>query len=246
MKTVSLLLAMVSVTTWAAEPAEILVANQMKVQGGKIIKQFDSKETGLAGFVVETSQGDRIPMYADKQGRYLLTGLLVDSKGRNLSALDATAHIPTAPKADLVKIVEAGSLVRTGNPKAKKIVYVVGEPNCGWCRKQHFELKQIEDIEIRWLMIGFNPDGEEKAAKIIAAKNPVGALAATYESGEPGDVPVNDDIRAKVRENQVISKRMGVQGTPFMFYKDAKTGEVVTAPGAMLGDRLKAWIDGIS
>lgn len=245
MRLLSLLALVFTTNLAAAELAENFVANQMKLQGGKIIKQFESKETGLVGFVVETSQGDRIPMYADKQGRYLLTGLLIDSKGRNLSAIDASMHIPALPKADMVKIAESGTLVSTGKTRSKKVVYVVGEPNCGWCRKQHFDLKQA-DVEVRWLMIGYGQEGEEKTARILSAKDPSHAIAANFESGDPGDIAVTDEVRAKVRENQVLAKRMGVQGTPFLFYRDNKTGEVVTAPGAMLGDRLKAWLDGIS
>ena len=98
-------------------------------------------------------------------------------------------------------------------------------------------------VQLRHIPVGIlKPTSAGKAAALLAADDPEKAMArheANYRSG--GIAPMDnvpEALQQKVAANNVLMSDLGIQGTPGIFYKDAKS-TIQVRQGVPQGELLK-------
>lgn len=84
-----------------------------------------------------------------------------------------------------------------------------------------------KDVQVRHILLGvLTPTSEHKAARILAADDPVEALEAGFREGgiEPLKA-IPTEIYHEVGDNNLLMSEVGGQATPVVFYRD-RNGKV--------------------
>lgn len=206
--------------------------------GLKIVRQFPAG-SGLTGWVL--SQGGNYSLvYTTADGKTLVAGVLVDGKGRNLSALHEDQYLPkpdfTAAFAQLDKsaYVAEGSAT---NPKS--VVYAFVDPNCPYC---HFMWRAVQPYEaaglqVRWIPVAtLGPTSMPKAIEVLAAPDKTAAFRRMEENhGKPWTDTGKTErshpaVAAAIRANGALMNRFGIAGTPGVVWRD-RNGKVQVKSG---------------
>ena len=197
-----------------------------------IIKQFNAVGN-LQGFVLEPKQGPKQKgiIYADKYGRYIVTGGIITADGKNITQLDNQKYIvdAAAPKA----FAEAAKTnwFMAGKKSAPHKTYMIVEPNCSACHLAYEKMKPAIDsgqLAVRFIMVAFlRPDSQGKAAAILDAKDQAAAFATdekgfdmSKESG--GATPektISAATKAKIQANLKFMQENGFSATPVILFK---------------------------
>lgn len=241
-----------------AGPAEDLVA-KMAQPGGQIVNTFET-EVGLKGFVVQHQQTKKTAIiYVDPEGKFLLSGLLFDGQGNNLTSAQYDTLVPKPDQTALLKDAEKAAWIEDGKPDAKAVIYALGEPHCGYCKLFYQQTRAAVtkgDLAIRWIMIGFDPAGKQSAASLFTASDKAKSLYDTFARDQSGRAltpfvpmtvamsprPPGEAPAAAVARNEAFAVANNMGGTPYIVYRTA-SGSVEALPGApqpgQLADILK-------
>lgn len=157
---------------------------------------------------------------------------------------------PSAPWAqgdDAWKQLERSAWIADGRPEAARVVYVFTDPNCPFCAKLWADARPwvaSGKVQLRHVIVGIlTSTSPAKAAALLAAKDPVRALAA-YEGmhapamakalaegarprplGDEGLTPmatIPPKIAEKLEANARLMSSFGLPATPGVVWRDAK------------------------
>lgn len=197
-----------------------------------IVKSFPS--TGnLEGFVVEPLKGpkQRSIVYADKDGRYMLVGTVVDANGSNLTQKDFDTYIALDQGSKIFAAAQKTNWVQEGKDSAPHKMYIMIEPNCSACHMMYKDVAPLiasGQLAVRWILVSFmKKESDGMNAAIMTAKNPGAAIAMDEknfnmqtETGGIQPLPtVSDDIKAKLKQNMSFMMNNGFIGTPGLIFK---------------------------
>lgn len=233
MRTITILLAVASVV---AMPVS---ANDKKVREaiGKLVPDATIERvtpSAVTGFQ-EVLVGGKI-LYVSNDGKHLFQGNLYDIPAR----VDLTAKSMSTVRAGLLAGIDDAKSIRFPAKSEKHHVTIFTDIDCGYCRKQHQEIAQMNSlgISVDYLFFprnGLQSEAYNKAVSVwCAADRPLALTDA--KAGKPIEQkicanPIADDFR--------LGLKMGVGdfGTPAMFADDGtQLGGYVPAPTLL--DRL--------
>lgn len=242
---------------FANEPALESIVSKVAGKDVKVTKTFDT-DVGLNGHVVQAEGKPPIIVFTDKKNQFLFSGIVMDATGRNLTREAAMKYLPkkmetvgegtstTKPVTEMIKTANAsGSLIEMGKGTAKREMYILGEPNCGYCKQIFRDLQpalQSGRVKVKWLMVGFNPDGVNKSAWALDQREQGKALSAVF-SGQASGLG-SKASQDKIAANVDFMSKFGVRGTPYVFSK-SKDGAGQTAPGAIPAKEIASFIENI-
>ncbi len=199
---------------------------QLQDKGAVIKGRFDAP-AGLRGYAAEY-QGNGIALYLTADGQHALVGSLFDAKGQDLSAepLQRLVHGPLDEAA--LASLEKSAWIADGQADAPRIVYVFSDPNCPYCNMfWHQARPWVESgkVQLRHVMVGIiRQDSLGKSAALLAAKDPVKALAEHEQAGKGSTLEplasVAQAIQEKLENNLALMQSLGVSATPAIFYRD--------------------------
>lgn len=225
--------------TAAAKTPEVL---DQAVKVGLTVEKSFKAVPGLDGWVVKDRSGQYSVIYTTPDGKHLVSGLLIDAKGQNLTQSFAETHIPKPDYAKHWGALEKSNWVATGerqNPKS--VIYAFLDPNCVFCSlaAKAFVPYEKVGLQVRWIPVGLlAQDSLGKAAAVLESANP-GETLARHEMayGKAGAdtlkaVKPKPETAKKLQENAKLMADMGFTGTPATLYKDAK-GNVMAQGGMM-------------
>lgn len=185
-----------------------------------------------AGLYQVTAKGYE-PVYATADGRYLFQGELLEIQGNRVVNVEdvglaeqrKTALAQLSP-GDTVNFPAVG-----GKPKA--VVHVFTDVDCGYCRKLHAEIDQINKlgIEVRYLAFprsGENTAGSRKLDNVWCAKDRQSAMTQSKLGKAVPEAPKL--CKSPVSRQYELGVELGVRGTPAIF----------SADGAQVGGYLPA------
>lgn len=162
-------------------------------------------------------EGDVVYISAD--GRYVLKGdlLELDSR-RNLSA-EHRGQV----RLKALKALPPETMIEFAPEDTRHVLYVYTDIDCGYCRKFHQQVMELNraGIAVRYLAFPRAGVGSESFAKSISvwcAKDRQKALTDA-KSGKPVSPAICDNA---VERHYDLGQRMGVQGTPTLI---TDTGE---------------------
>jgi len=173
--------------------------------------------------------------YATKDGRFVMTGDLVDLKTRMNLSQDARI---AAKKAALDLMGEEAMIVFA--PKeVKHTITVFTDIDCGYCRKLHNEIAAYNKlgIKVRYMAYpraGVGSDSYNKAVSVWCAKDRNKAMTVAKSGG---------NVEQKTCENPVarqfeLGQQLGVNGTPAIVLEN---GQIY--PGYAPADKLIGVLD---
>ena len=212
---------------WAADTIEQVLGQKLK----KLMPDAEISSVSpspLAG-VYEVLIGASL-IYMSEDGRFVFRGDLIDiAERRNLSdETRAAARMQAFARIGPEEAIEFA-------PKSKKVahtLYVYTDIDCGYCRKLHREVDQLNDagIAVRYLAFprsGLNSESSKKAAAVWCSDNQQQAMTAAKAGKE---------VTAKTCRNPVeahfsLGRSMGVRGTPAVYTEQGESlGGYIPAP----------------
>ncbi len=200
--------------------AESLSEQDLSERVGKAlpgIKVDSVTRSPVEGLYEVALEGDVVYISAD--GRYVLKGdlLELDSR-RNLSA----EHRGQA-RLQALKAVPPETMIEFAPADTRHVLYVYTDVDCGYCRKFHQEVGDLNKagIAVRYLAFpraGVGSESFKKSVSVWCAKDRQQAL--TDAKGGKPVAPTSCDN--PVKRHYDLGQRMGVQGTPTLI---TDTGE---------------------
>jgi len=201
----------------AAEPVKPAVKGEdIRAQLAKKLpgaKAEDVRATPIAG-VYEITVGSSTA-YISADGKYLISGDLyeIDSKS------NLTENRRTEARVKSLAQVKEADLIAFGPAAAKHNITVFIDVDCGYCRKLHSEIAELNKlgVRVRYAAYPRSGPGTESWTKMEAvwcAKDRRAALTKSQlgeELGAPkcGATPIASQFR--------LGEEMGVNGTPAIF-----------------------------
>ncbi|CAK0761387.1 thiol:disulfide interchange protein DsbC [Gammaproteobacteria bacterium] len=173
--------------------------------------------------------------YFSADGRYMLIGDLVDTKGyKNLTAPRRNESRISAINA----LSEDEMFIFAPEKEAKHTITVFTDIDCGYCRKLHRDIKSYNDngIKVRYLLFpraGKDSVSYEKAVSAWCAKDRNAALTRAKN----GEELERKDCPNPVKRHMALGELLGVTGTPTII---TDTGEILPGyvPAAPLAKLL--------
>lgn len=153
----------------------------------------------------------------------LASGQKRDAKAQAApSQRNAEAQRPPAPSTvDFSSLTEENYVVK--NEGAGRVLYVVSDYNCGFCKKLYNTLNAITDIEIREIPVAIlGQESQIKAASVLCADNPAQAASDFFTGAAGAQITTCSDGEQAVSKNTQWMQEVGQTGTPFMFTEDGR------------------------
>jgi thiol:disulfide interchange protein DsbG len=194
-------------------------------QGVQVVKPFAAPE-GMTGYVVRAG-GQFHVVYVTADKKYAFVGAMLDAQGNNLTDQHLDEHAPRPDYSKAWKELQRSRWVAEGAAQPKRVVYVMADPYCPYCHLFWKASQPYEQagLQVRWVWVSYlRPDGAAKVAAILEAKDPAAAIRrheSRFAQGgiEPLKSPQPKTLRA-IDGNTTLMHRLGIQGTPAIFYKD--------------------------
>jgi thiol:disulfide interchange protein DsbC len=172
------------------------------------------------------------PVLATADGRFLIQGELLEIQGSKIVNV-SDQMMATERKQALAAVKPEDMVVFPAAGKMKSLVYVFTDVDCGYCRKFHAEVPELnkQGIEVRYLAFPRGGPSSPVSAKlnnVWCAKDRQAALTqAKRGAAVPAAAPV---CKSPVVAQYDLGTALGVRGTPAVF----------DAEGMQLGGYLPA------
>lgn len=163
------------------------------------------------------------PVFATADGRYLFQGELLEIQGSRIVNVE-DAGLTDQRKEALARL-SPGDTVNFpavgGKPKA--VVHIFTDVDCGYCRKLHAEIAQINKlgIEVRYLAFpraGENTPTSRKLDNVWCAKDRQSAMTLSKQGKAVPEAPKL--CKSPVARQYELGVELGVRGTPAIFAPD--------------------------
>ncbi len=160
--------------------------------------------------------------YMSGDGRYVLRGDLIDLENK----VNVSDRRRSEARQKVFAGLDQGDLIEfpAASGKASKVLYVYTDIDCGYCRKLHLEVPELNkaDIAVRYLAFprsGLKGESFDKAAAVWCSEDRRGALTAA-KAGKKVSAPKCD---SPVADQYHLGIAMGVSGTPAVYTADGQS-----------------------
>lgn len=216
------------------EESQIRQRLTLAVPQAKIVSVTASPIAGV--YAVELEGGT---LYASADGQYVIQGEMLQIKGKEI--VNITDQGKSKQRLALLKgIDKRDEIIFPAKGKAKAVITVFTDVDCGYCRKLHAEVPAMnaKGIEVRYLAyprdlprVGANAGTGARMTEIWCSANPAQALTFAKQ-GRPVAAG-KADCKAPIAEQFALGRKMGVTGTPAVFSeKGEQLGGYITADRA--------------
>ncbi|MGB0906895.1 MAG: DsbC family protein [Maricaulaceae bacterium] len=127
---------------------------------------------------------------------------------------------PPVANVDLSEIPESNYVVH--NKGAGPVLYVVSDINCIFCKRLNEELKNVDDIEVREILVRFmSDDSTIFGAHALCAENPSQAVNALF-GGDRSSITTCEEGVSAIGFNTEWASKNGIGGTPALITPDGR------------------------
>jgi thiol:disulfide interchange protein DsbC len=194
----------------AAIPADVRARVIAKLHGAT---PNDVAPSPIPG-IYEVTMGGLIA-YVTEDGKYLLSGNVYDLD----SQVNLTASRRNAARAKALAAVSESQMIVFGPPNAKMTVTVFTDVDCGFCRKFHSQIADVNKagVRVRYMLYPRTGPGTEswkKAEQVWCSADRRDALTRA-KKGEPLKAKECGDGAIKAQYD--LGSDLGVEGTPAVF-----------------------------
>jgi len=188
----------------------------------------------LEGYVVQSTgtNPQQGIIYTDRQGQFIISGVIVDKNGNNVNQMDFEKYVAPAAISNAYNSLNNVSWVEQGPANAPHKAYIVFDPNCIYCH-QLFNALQTQissgQLAVRWIPVGFlKSSSAGKAYAILSAQNPLQALQKNEQNfnesiEEGGIAPLKNPsqaIKNEFNKNMQFMVQNQITATPVILYKN--------------------------
>lgn len=190
---------------------------------GSAIK-IDRVEVTPSDDLIEIAIADGPVLYATRDGQFLLLNgdLLAVSE---TSVSNWTEQRRTKERIELLAQVDIDDMIVFSPAEpAKGYINVFTDITCGYCRKLHLEMDDLNrrGVEVRYLAFprgGLESDGAGQLATAWCSRNRESALTSLKAGVE---MPTNKCAGNPIAEHYALGNRLGVRGTPAIVTSDGQ------------------------
>lgn len=223
----------VSTVTKTNDPAVVKALQANLKASGIEEKIISAVPTDMPGIYWVTGEGVP-PFFADKAGKHIIQGQII-AVGQQ-APVDISAALVADTAQQALKAVDKKDMIiypATGATKA--VLYAFTDADCGYCRKMHEEMSDINasGIEVRYLAW---PRSQETIPKMEAIWCSEDRNAAMNQAKMGADVQA-PACSNPVQQQVALGAALGVRGTPAVF---TESGEQIGGylPVAQLSQTL--------
>ena len=185
---------------------------------------IDRVEETPSNDLIEVAITDGPVLYATRDGRFLLLNgdLLAVSE---TSVSNWTEQRRTKERIELISAVDIDDMIVFSPAEpAKGYINVFTDITCGYCRKLHLEMDDLNrrGVEVRYLAFprgGLESDGARKLATAWCSRNRESTLTSLKAGVE---MPINECAGNPIAEHYALGNRLGVRGTPAIVTSDGQ------------------------
>jgi thiol:disulfide interchange protein DsbC len=191
-------------------------------------------------FEVGIDGGDVVYVSAD--GRYLLSGTLIDL----VTQENLTERVLSEQRVKtLGDVPEESMIIFEPEAETKHTITTFTDIDCPYCRKMHREMSMLSrmGIRVRYMLFpraGINSVSYQKAVSVWCAED----QQVEMTKAKSGAMPEKRDCENPVRKHMALARRMGLRGTPYTITDTGRAiGGYVPAPElleSLDADKLKA------
>ncbi|UAW97778.1 bifunctional protein-disulfide isomerase/oxidoreductase DsbC [Halopseudomonas nanhaiensis] len=184
--------------------------------------QFPAKvsavsQTPIAGLYQVELENGRV-LYASDDGKYMMQGSLFDVSTEQPRNLTAAAEAEARGTKQAIDAIPQEELVIFAPDKPKTHVTVFTDVDCGYCRKLHSEIEELNElgIEVRYAAFprsGMGNPVADTMQSIWCADDKQTAMTRAKQGKSVKSAKCDDPV-AKQFE---LGQKLGVQGTPAIF-----------------------------
>ena len=177
----------------------------------------DVKETPIKGIYQVTIGPDVI--YMSRDGNYVLKGEILDIGNRR----NLTEDFRAQTRINLLNTISDSEYIEFSSAKSKNYIYVFTDVDCGYCRKLHRDVPELNSmgIAVRYLAYpraGVDSIIGEEMRNVWCAENRQKALT-TSKNRQPIEVKICD---APIARHHALGRELGVTGTPAIFLENGR------------------------
>ena len=221
---------------------EALIESQLKKLDATIPVESVTKSPMPGVYKVMLKGG--FVLYSSENGQYFIKGDMLEVRGKKL--VNLTEEIKSQQNAKLLKSLKQEDMV-IFSPKGetKGVVYAFTDVDCGYCRKLHREVDQLNELGIELRYLAFPRGGQQSPlhGKMTDAWCSVDRKQALTDlkTGKPISVDIKGDKAACstiIDEHYNLGVQMGINGTPAMVLE---SGQVIPGyrPAADVANIIK-------
>ncbi len=176
--------------------------------------------------------------YVSKDAHYFINGAVMDL----VTEKNVTEDKKSVTRLNLISGVSEKDMIIFSPEKPKHTITVFTDIDCGYCRKLHREMEELNDlgVAVHYLMFpraGKNSKSYEKAVSVWCSDNQQQALTDAKQGNE---IP-KKTCDNPVDEHMALVEKLGISGTPTLVLED---GSMI--PGYVPAQRLFAALEGDS
>ena len=177
----------------------------------------DVKETPIKGIYQVTIGPDVV--YMSRDGNYVLKGEILDIGNRR----NLTEDFRAQTRINLLNTISDSEYIEFSSTKSKNYIYVFTDVDCGYCRKLHRDVPELNSmgIAVRYLAYpraGVDSIIGEEMRNVWCAENRQKALT-TSKNRQPIEVKV---CNAPIARHHALGRELGVTGTPAIFLENGR------------------------
>ena len=176
-------------------------------------KVISAVPTDMDGIYWVTAEG-LPPFFADKAGKHIIQGQII-AVGQG-APVDISAALVATTAQDALKAVDKKDMViYPAKGATKAIIYAFTDADCGYCRKLHSEIDDINarGVEVRYLAW---PRSQESVPKMEAIWCSEDRHAAMNQAKIGTNIQAPSCVNP-VQEHMALGTKLGVRGTPAIF-----------------------------
>lgn len=171
------------------------------------------RPTEMSGLFWVVSK-DLPPFFTDKTGSFVIQGEVIKVGSKRPE--DISASFKQADAVEQLSKIDSKEMIAF-KPKGdvKGVVYVFTDVDCGYCRKLHSEMDEInaQGIEVRYLAWPRSPQTIPAMQNIWCADDKNVAMNTAKTGGKLEEKTCDNPIEKHVK----LGQKLGVSGTPAIF-----------------------------
>lgn len=200
---------------WAGEAEDIAKIQNRLSKLAPQEKPGTIKPTVIDG-LYEVMYGAEV-FYFSADGRYVIQGSMIDlDTNENL-----TETARTSIRSNLLSNLDESEMIVFSPDKPRHTITVFTDIDCGYCRKLHSEMGQLNSygIEVRYMMFprsGANTPSYQKAVSVWCSKDQQTSMTKAKAGENVPEANCDNPIESQF----LIGQKLGVTGTPALFLDD--------------------------
>lgn len=168
-------------------------------------------------------------LLVSEDGRYLLGRGLSEFQGSRIEPVSSSVVEMAKAKvmeqvSDDFKNTLDSQLIFQAKGEKKGEIYVFTDVNCGYCRKFHKDVPELNNagIAVHYFAGPFFSKDREVLEKIWCSEEPLLTMTKAKEGQKPTNVSVSASCRETVTAHIALGEKLGIRGTPALFTKDGE------------------------